>query len=172
MGCCNRRFVYLACLVEVVCFQGGGNHFPNTARSSSSGVRAVGDRGRAVRRLPRGTARRASRRVFPSVARTPLPQGEGVYEGEKNEKEKREELDFNRRVGKVISTLRADYPHIFDEPLDFSVYTPDLQLRDPVRILLLLSLLLLLLPPLLLLLLSALMFLIRIRVRCSCCASR
>jgi len=84
--------------------------------------------------LPRGTARQASRGVFPSVARTPLPPGDGVYEGEKNEKEKREELDFNRNVGKVISTLRSDYPHMFDEPLDFSVYTPDLQLRDPVRL--------------------------------------
>ncbi len=131
MGCSNRRLVFLAFLVEVVCFQGGGNHF----RTSRSG-RARGERGRAMmRRLPRrGTARQASRGVLCSVARMPLPPGEGVYEGEKNEKEKREELDFNRNVGKVISTLRSDYPHMFDEPLDFSVYTPDLQLRDPVRL--------------------------------------
>eukprot|EP00752_Nemacystus_decipiens_P009148 g8171.t1 len=69
--------------------------------------------------------------MFPSVARPPLPPGGGVYEGEKNEKEKREESDFNRGVGKVISTLRADYPVMFEEPLDFDIYTPDLQLRDP-----------------------------------------
>lgn len=128
MGCPNKRLVFLAFLVEVVCFQGGGNHFRFSGR-------ARGERGRAMmRRLPRSTARRASRVVLCSVARTPLPPGEGIYEGEKNEKEKREELDFNRNVGKVISTLRSDYPHMFDEPLDFSVYTPDLQLRDPVRL--------------------------------------
>ncbi|CAM9776699.1 unnamed protein product, partial [Hapterophycus canaliculatus] len=54
-----------------------------------------------------------------------------VYEGEKNEKEKKEENDFNRGVGKVIDTLRRDYPTLLDEPLDFGIYTPDVQLRDP-----------------------------------------
>lgn len=85
-----------------------------------------------MRSLPRGAARQASEGCFPSVARTPLPPGGGIYEGEKNEKEKKEESDFNRGVGKVISTLRADYPIMFDEPPDFDIYTPDLQLRDPV----------------------------------------
>lgn len=61
-----------------------------------------------------------------------MPPGGGVYEGERNEKDKREEADFNRNVGKVVDTLRESYQHIFDEPLDFDIYTPDLQLRDPV----------------------------------------
>lgn len=60
-----------------------------------------------------------------------MPAGE-IYEGEKNEKEKREQAEFNTNLGKVIDTLREDYATMLDEPLNFEIYTPDLQLRDPV----------------------------------------
>ena len=74
-----------------------------------------------------------SRGVFPSVSRTPLFPG-GVYEGEKKERGDTEKSDYNRNVGKVVDTLTRDYPRMFDEPLDFDIYTPELQMRDPVRV--------------------------------------
>lgn len=131
----------------MLCFR-TGDGFSTQALVSTGGAAATACRdegGRALRCLPRGAARQASEGVFPSVARMPLPPGGEIYEGEKKEKEKREDSDFNRRVGKVISTLRQDYPIMFDEPLDFDIYTPDLQLRDPVSLSLMLLLLLLLL---------------------------
>lgn len=60
-----------------------------------------------------------------------MPPG---YEGEKKERrDNDDEGDFNLNVGKVIDALRRDYPRMFEEPLDFDIYTPDLQLQDPVR---------------------------------------
>lgn len=86
-----------------------------------------------TRSLRRPRARDMSREMFPSVARTPLPPG---YEGERKERENNDdERDFNLNVGKVIDTLKRDYPRIFEEPLDFDIYAPDLQLRDPVSML-------------------------------------
>lgn len=73
--------------------------------------------------------------VFASVSKIPAPSGGGSYEGGKKEradKDKLDEAEFIRNVGKVIDTLRKDYPRIFEEPPDFDIYTPDLQLRDPV----------------------------------------
>lgn len=68
--------------------------------------------------------------VLGSVARTPVPPG---YEGGKKQREDGgDEADFNLNVGKVIDTLKRDYPRMFEEPLDFEIYTPDIQLRDPV----------------------------------------
>lgn len=135
LKCESRQAVLLVCLVGVLCFRNGGGVSTQAFISAASGAAAPACRPageRALRYLPRSAARQASKGVFPSVARTPLPPG-GVYEGEKDEKKKKEENDFNRGVGKVISTLRADYPVMFEEPMDFDIYTPDLQLRDPVR---------------------------------------
>ena len=87
---------------------------------------------RSLRR-PRASTALMSRAVFPSVSRTPLFPG-GIYEGEKKERGGTEEADYNRNVGKVVDTLRRDYPRMFDEPLDFDIYTPELQMRDPVRV--------------------------------------
>lgn len=134
----SRQAVLLVCLVKLLCVRSGGGvstqAFISTAGGAAAAAvaacRPAGER--ALRCLPHSAARQASKGLFPSVARTPLPPGGGVYEGEKNEREKREESDFNRGVGKVISTLRENYPVMFDEPLDFDIYTPDLQLRDPV----------------------------------------
>lgn len=59
-----------------------------------------------------------------------MPPG---YEGEKKERrDNDDEGDFNLNVGKVVDALRRDYPRMFEEPLDFDIYTPDLQLQDPV----------------------------------------
>lgn len=60
-----------------------------------------------------------------------MPPG---YEGEKKERSNsdKDDSDFNLNVGRVIETLRQDYPRLFFEPLDFDIYTPDMQLRDPV----------------------------------------
>lgn len=158
----SRRGVLLVCLVELGRIPAAGgwlsaHAFINSASSSSSydfqqqqrqrqrhqqqqvnltptegGWRW---RGMVHRRRRRSAAMQASHGAFPSLARSPLPPpGGGVYEGEKNEKDKREEADFNRNVGKVVDTLRDTYQHIFDEPLDFDIYTPDLQLRDPVSL--------------------------------------
>lgn len=85
------------------------------------------------RSLRRPRAETMSQAMFPSISRTPLPPG-GVYEGEKKERGNTEEGDFNRNVGKVVDTLKRDYPRMFTEPLDFDIYTPDLQLRDPVSV--------------------------------------
>lgn len=139
MGRSTRRAALLVCLIELLCFHDGGGL---SAGCSGSGRHCLSDaglharRGSRIRGRYRSVARQVSHGVFPSVARTPLPPGggNGVYEGEKNEKEKKEESDFNRGVGKVIDTLRIDYPTLLDEPLDFDIYTPDVQLRDPVSV--------------------------------------
>lgn len=39
--------------------------------------------------------------------------------------------DFEPNLGKVIDALRSDYPRIFHEPLDFSIYSPNVELMDP-----------------------------------------
>lgn len=145
MGRARRRGTLLVCLIELLCFHDGGGLSAGWSGSSrhalklsSSAAEAGLDAGRGsrIRGRNRSVARQVSRQVFPSVARTPIPPGggNGIYEGEKNEKEKKEESDFNRGVGKVIDTLRRDYPTLLDEPLDFDIYTPDVQLRDPVSV--------------------------------------
>ncbi|CAN0365199.1 unnamed protein product, partial [Scytosiphon promiscuus] len=40
--------------------------------------------------------------------------------------------DFEVNLGKVISTLREDYPRILDEPPEFDIFTDEIELRDPV----------------------------------------
>ena len=39
--------------------------------------------------------------------------------------------DFDLNKGKVIDTLKKDYPEIFTTPLDFSIYDNDLEVSDP-----------------------------------------
>ncbi|CAN0056470.1 unnamed protein product, partial [Laminaria digitata] len=85
----------------------------------------------SLRRPRTSTTTVMSWAVFPSVSRTPPLFPGGVYEGEKKERGGTEEADYNRNVGKVVDTLTKDYPRMFDEPLDFDIYTPELQMRDP-----------------------------------------
>ncbi|CAM9300223.1 unnamed protein product, partial [Discosporangium mesarthrocarpum] len=44
--------------------------------------------------------------------------------------------DFEINLGKVIDTLRRDYPRIFSDPPDFDIYTADVVLRDPTGVVL------------------------------------
>lgn len=104
----------------------------HTAGGPATAAAVSGMLKRSLRR-PRASTTLMSRAVFPSVSRTPLFPG-GVYEGEKKERGDTEEADYNRNVGKVVDTLTRDYPRMFDEPLDFDIYTPELQMRDPVRV--------------------------------------
>ncbi|CAM9428806.1 unnamed protein product [Choristocarpus tenellus] len=91
---------------------------------------------------PRSTrALDLSQGVFTSFARSP---SFGVYEGEtglihtrgppsgrgKGRIDGRSE-DFEVNLGKVMDTLRQDYPRIFYDPLDFDIYTPDITVHDP-----------------------------------------
>jgi hypothetical protein len=39
--------------------------------------------------------------------------------------------DFDLNKGKVIDTLKKDYPDIFTLPLDFSIYIKDIEVSDP-----------------------------------------
>jgi hypothetical protein len=39
--------------------------------------------------------------------------------------------DFQANLGKIISTLNADLPYIFVHEPDMSIFTPELELRDP-----------------------------------------
>ena len=104
----------------------------NTAGGPAGAAAVFGTLKRSLRR-PRASTTLMSRAVFPSVSRTPLFPG-GIYEGEKKERGDTEEADYNRNVGKVVDTLTRDYPRMFDEPMDFDIYTPELQMRDPVRV--------------------------------------
>lgn len=41
--------------------------------------------------------------------------------------------NFEVNLGRVISTLREDYPRILFDPPSFDIYTEEIELRDPVR---------------------------------------
>ncbi|CAB1098526.1 unnamed protein product [Ectocarpus sp. CCAP 1310/34] len=144
MACSKRKGTLLLCLVELVCYpadvgSSARQAFVNAGISSSSrnccSQRVKHHQLKVSMRRTCGAASQASQGVFPSVARSPMPAGE-IYEGEKKEKEKREQAEFNTNLGKVIDTLREDYPTMLDEPLNFDIYTPDLQLRDPSGVIL------------------------------------
>lgn len=63
-----------------------------------------------------------------------MPAGyEGEFSKQRRKSDEEAQQDFNMNVGRVIDTLRRDYPQIFFEPLEFEIYTPDLELLDPVR---------------------------------------
>lgn len=74
--------------------------------------------------------------VFPSVARSPQPgiiARDGTRDYGARERDDGKSPDFEVNLGKVISTLRADYPRILSEPPSFDIFTEEIELRDPVR---------------------------------------
>lgn len=76
-----------------------------------------------------------SKGVLASEAKTTKPAGyEGEFSKRRHNNDEEGLQEFNMNVGRVIDTLRRDYPRIFFEPLDYDIYSPDLELRDPVRI--------------------------------------
>ena len=42
--------------------------------------------------------------------------------------------DFEPNLGKVIETLKKDYPLIFFKPLDYDIYIDDIEVSDPTGI--------------------------------------
>ncbi len=42
--------------------------------------------------------------------------------------------DFEPNLGKVIDTLKKDYPLIFYKPLDYDIYIDDIEVSDPTGI--------------------------------------
>lgn len=56
-------------------------------------------------------------------------------EGQKPKKKlKLRSDDFEPNLGKVIDTLNKDYPLLFIEPLDYSIYINDIEVTDPTGI--------------------------------------
>lgn len=80
-------------------------------------------------------AQLASSLIFPSVTRQPRPgiiARDGTRDDGKRERDDGKSPDFEVNLGKVISTLREDYPRILCEPPEFDIFTDEIELRDPV----------------------------------------
>lgn len=76
--------------------------------------------------------------IWPSVTRSPRPAGvigdvgTGLRDGGR-ERDDGKSPDFEVNLGRVISTLREDYPRILFDPPVFDIFTDEIELRDPVR---------------------------------------
>jgi hypothetical protein len=82
--------------------------------------------------LENAAVRRASVLPLPGSSVSPLPptlQPGGGGGGE--DPNGRDEKNFELALGKLIDTLSQDYPLLFTEPPDFSVYSPSIVLKDP-----------------------------------------
>lgn len=83
-------------------------------------------------------AQLASSLIWKSVTRQPPPARQGIVPRDgtrdtgKWERDDGKSPDFEVNLGKVISTLREDYPRIFFDPPSFDIYTEEIELRDPV----------------------------------------
>lgn len=74
--------------------------------------------------------------VFPSVTRSPRPgivARDGTRDDGRRERDDGKSPDFEVNLGRVISTLREDYPRILTDPPSFDIFTDEIELRDPVR---------------------------------------
>ncbi|CAN0422501.1 unnamed protein product [Ectocarpus sp. 12 AP-2014] len=81
-------------------------------------------------------AQLASSLIFPSITRQPRPgiiARDGTEDLGMRERDDGKSPDFEVNLGKVISTLREDYPRIFFDPPAFDIFTEEIELRDPVR---------------------------------------
>lgn len=84
-------------------------------------------------------AQLASSLIWKSVTRQPPPTRQGIIPRDgtrddgQRERDDGKSPDFEVNLGKVISTLREDYPRIFFDPPSFDIYTEEIELRDPVR---------------------------------------
>lgn len=59
------------------------------------------------------------------------------YTSDENKTKKKFKLrsdDFEPNLGKVIDTLKKDYPLIFLKPLDYDIYIDDIEVSDPTGI--------------------------------------
>lgn len=48
-----------------------------------------------------------------------------------DDEERKRQTEFRLNVGKVIDTVQADYPRLFEEAPDFSIYEAGIELTDP-----------------------------------------
>lgn len=77
--------------------------------------------------------------IWPSITRSPRPAGvieevgTGLRDGGRRERDDGKSPDFEVNLGRVISTLREDYPRILFDPPVFDIFTEEIELRDPVR---------------------------------------
>jgi hypothetical protein len=55
----------------------------------------------------------------------------GGPDGPQDDEEQRRKNEFRLNTGKVIDTLRADYPRFFDAVPDWSIYESSIELHDP-----------------------------------------
>lgn len=84
-------------------------------------------------------AQLASSLIWKSVTRQPPPARQGIVPRDgtrddgKRERDDGKSPDFEVNLGKVISTLREDYPRIFFDSPSFDIFTEEIELRDPVR---------------------------------------
>ncbi|CAM9842349.1 unnamed protein product, partial [Scytosiphon promiscuus] len=82
-------------------------------------------------------AQLASSLIFPSVTKQPRPgivARDGTRDDGQRERDDGKSPDFEVNLGKVISTLREDYPRILDEPPEFDIFTDEIELRDPTGV--------------------------------------
>lgn len=73
--------------------------------------------------------------IYPSVTRSPRPgivARDGTRDDGKRERDDGKSPDFEVNLGRVISTLREDYPRIFFDSPSFDIFTDEIELRDPV----------------------------------------
>eukprot|EP00903_Cladosiphon_okamuranus_P016636 g15344.t1 len=85
-------------------------------------------------------AQLASSLIWKSVTRQPPPARQGIIPRDgtrddgRRERDDGKSPDFEVNLGKVISTLREDYPRIFFDPPSFDIYTEEIELRDPTGV--------------------------------------
>ncbi|CAM9131782.1 unnamed protein product [Ectocarpus sp. 12 AP-2014] len=82
-------------------------------------------------------AQLASSLIFPSITRQPRPgiiARDGTEDLGMRERDDGKSPDFEVNLGKVISTLREDYPRIFFDPPAFDIFTEEIELRDPTGV--------------------------------------
>lgn len=88
------------------------------------------------RRTVSPTSRESLWNVDPVVSRLPQPglTPTGVQPNEKRGEARTDgrSPDFEVNLGRVISTLRNDYPRLFFDAPSFDIFTEDIELRDPV----------------------------------------
>lgn len=86
----------------------------------------------------RVTAARPPRHADSVISRAPAAErlgapGNDVGKGDGERRLDGKGPDFEVNLGRVISTLRADYPRIFLDAPSFDIFTDEIELRDPVR---------------------------------------
>ncbi|CAN0125392.1 unnamed protein product, partial [Ectocarpus fasciculatus] len=110
---------------------------PAAAESTEASSAPAQARGAADLVSSASGAQLASSLIFPSITRQPRPgiiARDGTQDLGMRERDDGKSPDFEVNLGKVISTLREDYPRIFFDPPSFDIYTEEIELRDPTGV--------------------------------------